>query len=336
MKQRTTTGSSHAKLILVGEHAVVYGTPAIAIPLPEIDVTVTATAVGNLPANQKQTQILLNSILYQGDLAAAPAELVNLQALLAVFLEHWPVTTPRPATVTLTINSQIPFERGMGSSAAIATAITRALQQLLPRPYPRALINEMITTEEKVQHGNPSGLDALVVGADQGYYFLKGQTPQPLSLRLPGYLLIVDSGVTGRTGVAIKQVAELRQQQPSLWQQQIDHIHQLVPQVRQLLTQQATGAELHQQQIALGQLLDQNQLALQQLGVSTPQLNQQIQQLKSAGALGAKLTGGGLGGCVFGYFNDQAQAAAARQQCQQAGLTVWLTTLNSTKEPTHD
>src|SRR5699024_11042348 len=108
------------------------------------------------------------------------------------------------------------------------------------------------------------------------YYFLKGQTPQPLSLRLPGYLLIVDSGVTGRTGVAIKQVAELRQQQPSLWQQQIDHIHQLVPQVRQLLTQQATGAELHQQQIALGQLLDQNQLALQQLGVSTPQLNQQI------------------------------------------------------------
>ncbi|WP_125766418.1 mevalonate kinase [Lapidilactobacillus wuchangensis] len=334
MKQLTTTGTSHAKLILVGEHAVVYGTPAIAIPLPEIAVQVTATATGSLTTGE--TQVMIQSILYQGNLAAAPTELANLQVLLATFLQHWPQQTQRPQVIELAIQSNIPFERGMGSSAAIATAIVRALQQLLPQPYAPTLVKEIIAAEEKAQHGNPSGLDALVVGADQGYYFLREQVPQPLTLTLPGYLLIIDSGVTGRTGVAIAQVASLRQQRPKFWQQQINGIQELVPQVRQLLTTTATGTELHQQQQTFGALLDQNQTALQQLGVSTPQLGQLIRQLKAAGALGAKLTGGGLGGCVFGYFDHQTSAQAAQQQCQQAGLTTWLTTLNSVKEAGHD
>ncbi|MFD1411777.1 mevalonate kinase [Lapidilactobacillus gannanensis] len=334
MKQLTTTGISHAKLILVGEHAVVYGTPAIAIPLPEITVTVQATATGSLTTGA--TQIMINSVLYHGDLALAPEELANLQALLAAFFDYWPAGSLRPEKISLTVTSQIPFERGMGSSAAIAIAITRALQKMLPEPYSPQIIAAIIATEEKVQHGNPSGLDALVVGASQGYYFLKQQQPQPITLTLPGYLLIVDSGQTGRTGVAIKQVAALRQQRPLFWQQQIDQIQQLVPQVRQLLTAEEQTTDLTTRQQKFGQLLDQNQLALRQLGVSTFDLDQQLAQLKAAGALGAKLTGGGLGGCSFGYFSNYARAQAAQQQFQQAGLTTWLTALNSTKESVHD
>ncbi|MFC6314998.1 mevalonate kinase [Lapidilactobacillus achengensis] len=322
---QTSVGASHAKLILAGEHAVVYDIPGIAIPLRAIKVTAQISSQGQQAGRAPSVTLL--SDLYQGDLALAPAELANLQGLFAAFFAYFPAAQPLPAAMQVTLTSAIPFERGMGSSAAIASAIVAALAVQFPSTLSLARQKALIATEEKIQHGNPSGLDALVVGSAQGYYFRRGHMPEALNLRLPGALLIVDSGLTGQTGTAIAQVAALRQAQPQQWQALMQAIGQITPQIRLLLQQQPTQPEARQaSQRRLGELLDANQQALQQLQVSLPQLDQLIQRLRVAGAWGAKLTGGGLGGCVFGYFPTALAAKQARPAF--ADYQTWVTDLS--------
>lgn len=315
--KKTGYGESHAKLILVGEHAVVYGVTAIAIPLKAIRVQATTSALGNV--QNQLPQVDFSSELYTGLLSDAPVDLQNISALVREFLQRFGQTLKWPQTLQLRVESQIPFERGMGSSAAIATAVLKSLIDFSEITVSTADFNQLIDLEETIQHGNPSGLDALVVQADQGYFFQRGQHFEPLSLQLPGYFVIVDSGIPGKTGEALKDVAQLRVDQPELWQRQMDRISLLAPMVKTLLTQASTRA-----QHKFGRLLTENQQALQQLQVSTPELDQLIQKLNDAGALGAKLTGGGRGGCVFGYFADLATARAAQQQFTEK---TWLTKL---------
>ncbi|MFD1466224.1 mevalonate kinase [Lapidilactobacillus mulanensis] len=310
-------GNSHAKLILVGEHAVVYGVPAIAIPLKDIEVNVTTRGTGS--SNYDLPTVQIESELFTGSLQTAPENLQNIEALVAKFMADFAADFNWPQELQLTIDSQIPFERGMGSSAAIATAVLKSLLDFTSMRLTDDQFNQLITLEETIQHGNPSGLDALVVNADQGYFFQRGHAFLPLQLNLPGYLLIVDSGITGRTSEAIQKVAALHRDQPQLWQAQMDRIAQLAPQVKTLL---ATDTTIAQQQ--LGQLLTENQAALESLQVSTPELDTLIHRLIIAGASGAKLTGGGLGGCVFGYFTDQATAKKAQEQFTEK---TWLTEL---------
>lgn len=314
-------GTSHAKLIVVGEHAVVYGIPGITIPL--MAVTVQAILTTHETTLTDNPNIFLDSKLYRGQLIDVPEELTNIRTLIETFITRQGQQVKWPAAMQLTIDSQIPFERGMGSSAAIATAVLRALLDFTNVTISDAEFDDLVNISETIQHGNPSGMDALVVKSDHGVYFQRGKIAQPLTLQLPGYLLIVDSGITGRTSQAVRQVAALENSQPTLWQAQMSAITEIVQQVKSILPQTSLKA---QQQF--GQLLNRNQQALQNLQVSITVLDELTTKLRDYGALGAKLTGGGLGGCVFGYFADLATAKQAQQQFTQK---TWLTTLSKTE-----
>ncbi|WP_125604550.1 mevalonate kinase [Lapidilactobacillus bayanensis] len=314
-------GTSHAKLILVGEHAVVYGIPGITIPLTDIKVQATLTATSTTMA--ELPNIFFDSALYRGQLTIVPEELTNIKAMIETFIARQGTAVQWPADLQLTIVSALPFERGMGSSAAISTAVLRALLAFTAVTLTTAEFDDLVNISETIQHGNPSGMDALVVKSEQGYFFQRHEVPQPLQVNLPGYLLIVDSGLTGRTSAAVQSVATLKTVNAVLWQAQMAAIQTIVRQARVLLTNHDTVSQHH-----FGQLLDQNQTALQQLQVSTPQLNALVQRLRDKGALGAKLTGGGLGGCVFGYFADLTTAQQAQKQFSEK---TWLTTLAKTE-----
>lgn len=316
-------GSSHGKLILVGEHAVVYGTPAIAIPLNQLKVAVNCQPTTSSWRKLATTlpQIKLKSALYQGDLQQTTAQLSSLQALVNAFFKALAPSQRVPKSLQIEIKSQLPYERGMGSSAATATALVRALNDFFDEPLNRTTCDQLIAYEEKLQHGNPSGLDALVVGSHHGYYYQKDHDITPLTLTLPGYLLIVDSGITGQTSQALKKVAALHTSHPQLWQTQIERIAQLAPTVRNALT--ATKPTVTTQR-TFGQALNANHQALQQLRVSLPVNDQLVQKLRQNGALGAKLTGGGLGGCVFGYFKTKETALKAQQHFSEDSWVIKL------------
>lgn len=314
-------GTSHAKLILAGEHAVVYGIPGITIPLTDIQVQATLTANSEISADVPS--IFFDSELYRGLLTTVPEELTNIKAMIDTLIVRQGSNLRWPEVLQLTIVSDIPFERGMGSSAAISTAVLRALLDFAELDLDDAAFDDLVNISETIQHGNPSGMDALVVKSEQGYFFQRHEVAQPLQVQLPGYLVIVDSGVTGRTSEAVRSVAALKTTDAVLWQSQMSAINEIVQQAKTLLIQTDTLAQRR-----FGQLLNQNQSALQQLQVSTPELDQLVDKLKAAGALGAKLTGGGLGGCVFGYFADLATAQKAQQQFTEK---TWLTTLAKTE-----
>lgn len=314
-------GTSHAKLILVGEHAVVYGIPGITIPLTGIQVRATLTPQSQ--AVNQQPEISFDSALYHGLLANVPDELVNIKTLIETFIANQGATLAWPKKLQLTVASDIPFERGMGSSAAISTAVLRALLDFTEIKVTSTEFDELVNVAETIQHGNPSGMDALVVKSDQGFFFQRQQLAQPLTIKLPGYLLIVDSGVTGRTSEAVRSVAALKTVNAKLWHDQMTAIKDIVEQAKTILTQTDLVAQHH-----FGQLLNQNQTALQQLQVSTAPLNHLIAKLREHGALGAKLTGGGLGGCVFGYFADLTTAQIAQRQFTEK---TWLTSLAKTE-----
>ncbi|WP_125703431.1 mevalonate kinase [Lacticaseibacillus daqingensis] len=303
---KTATGTSFAKIILIGEHAVVYGQPAIALPVPTIQLTATVTP----RADHAQR---VRSSYYTGALAAAALPFAGITQLVAQMLTHFDATTQG---FDLTITSALPPERGMGSSAATATAVIRALYAAFDAPLTRAALLEWAGVSERAIHGNPSGLDAATTSATVPQWFVKGHAPEPIAFPTRGTLVIADTGVRGQTKAAVAQVAAALQADPARVTPLITGIGAAV--------KRAAHALATSDLVALGASLNASQQALATLGVSSPALERLITAARQAGALGAKLTGSGQGGCMIALAADGAHADRLIAALTDAGATsVW-------------
>ena len=158
-------GHSHAKIILMGEHSVVYGEPAIALPLPDV----TLTAIIKL-TNKGGHQI--KSRYFEGPLNQIPEKMAGVQRLISSLMRRFNGESDQ---WIMTIKSQLPAERGMGSSAATAIAIVRAFFDLYEEQLSRELLLQLADIEEEVTHRSPSGLDAATVSSTSPLYFIKGK-----------------------------------------------------------------------------------------------------------------------------------------------------------------
>ena len=140
-------GHSHAKIILMGEHSVVYGEPAIALPLPDV----TLTAIIKL-TNKGGHQI--KSRYFEGPLNQIPEKMAGVQRLISSLMRRFNGESDQ---WIMTIKSQLPAERGMGSSAATAVAIVRAFFDLYEERLERKQLLQLADIEEEVTHRSPSG-----------------------------------------------------------------------------------------------------------------------------------------------------------------------------------
>lgn len=306
-------GRSHAKIILMGEHSVVYGQPAIALPLPSVQLSATLT-----PTDQGQT---VESRYFNGDWHALPPVMRGVRELIAALVDrfagqddHW----------QLTIDSQLPAERGMGSSAATAVAIVRAFFDYYERPLSRDLLLALADVEEEITHRSPSGLDAATVSATTPLYYVKGQAGTPIPMNLQATMVIADTGVKGATKEAIMAVQDLLRADHDRAQAHIDHLGQLVVASRQFL---AAG-----EVFKLGTTLNAAQQDLAALGVSDDQLDHLIAVATRHGALGAKLTGGGRGGCMFAITRTALGARKLAAILKEHGARqTWIQPLDTTR-----
>ncbi|WP_125706747.1 mevalonate kinase [Lacticaseibacillus porcinae] len=300
---KNASGESFAKIILIGEHAVVYGQPAIALPVKSIRLTASLTT---------NTEQIIQSSFYAGSLhAAAGTNFAGIADLISALLKHFNASNQG---FTLTIDSALPPERGMGSSAACATAVVRAFYAAFDEPLSRAQLLSWTATSEHAIHGNPSGLDAATTSADRPQWFVKGQPPIPIQFPKNGTLVIADTGIAGQTKVAVGAVAQHLTDDPTATTASIEAIGQA--------TVFAAKALAEDDLQALGTQMDHAQGQLKALGVSNDALNRLIATAKENGALGAKLTGSGQGGCMIALAFDATQATQIRDALTQAGATA--------------
>lgn len=311
-REQTTTlvgnGYAHSKIILMGEHAVVYDFPAIALPFPAVQVHAEVTAVVGLDETHQ-----LDCQYFTGKLAQAPSILDNIQKVVAMTLESFKLT---PIPLHIKITSTIPQERGMGSSAAVSVAIVRAICDFHQMPIEDYQLHMIVNQAEVIAHESTSGLDTLVTSTSSPVIYRKSQSPRPFKLKLDAYLIVADSGQAGQTKKAVNLVWQLKEKKPEFVQQMMAAIGNFV--------QESQDAILAQKPELLGRLMTYNHYYLNQLGVSNAFLDRIINAAWLEGALGAKMTGGGLGGCVIALARDKDSAKAVAQAMQAAGaVQTW-------------
>lgn len=260
----------------------------------------------------------MTSRYFDGPIAHLNHQLAGEVQLIATLLERFHGhNTPFHMAIT----SDLPAERGMGSSAAVAVAITRAMYDFFDHPLTRETLLDTVAIAEKITHGHPSGIDAATASSQTPIWLLPHQTISQIPFNLDGYLVIADSGIKGQTGQAVSAVARRKTVFPQVTDRQIKRLGALTYAAR---TQLATGAIQD-----LGAALTEAQTQLAGLGVSSPELDRLIQVALQAGALGAKLTGGGMGGCLIALCATQESAQHVQQAVLAAGATAtWTETFH--------
>jgi mevalonate kinase len=311
---RTSSASAPGKIILCGEHAVVYNRPAIALPMGGIRAWVCAEPAASGSGLLFDAPDLGRS----WSLRDAPDD--PLSQLAARLLADLGAPIP---DLQLRIESDIPIASGMGSGAAIATALVRTLADFLGQELPVATISALVYESEKRYHGTPSGIDNTVVAYEQPIWFQRtfaGQAPQidALTITQPFTLIIGDTGIRSATKLPVGAVRQRWQADPASYEYTFDQIGALVTQVRDLLV---LG-----QVAQLGPLLNRNHTLLQQIGVSSPELDRLTEAACAAGACGAKLSGAGWGGIMLALVEPH-DSERVRAALVAAGATRVLETV---------
>ncbi len=306
------SATAPGKIILFGEHAVVYGRPAIAAPVEQVQARAVVTAAPRRPPGKVYLQA--PNIELESRLQDLPAE-HPLARVVNLTFEALGVS--RPPACAIRVTSTIPVAAGMGSGAAVSVAILRALSAFLGSPLPDERVSALAYEVEKLHHGTPSGIDNTVVTYAAPVYFQRGQAIQTLRVARPFTLVIGDTGVASPTAVAVGDVRRAWQSDPQRLEALFDQIGQIAQAARSVIESGQTDA--------LGPLMDENHALLRQMGVSSPELERLVQAARAAGAAGAKLSGGGRGGNMIALTAEGAASEIA-QALKTAGAVRTLVT----------
>ncbi|MEI3613661.1 mevalonate kinase [Pseudogracilibacillus sp. SO30301A] len=312
--EKIATGVAHSKLILVGEHAVVHGQPAIAIPFPLIGVeSIVERVIGS---------VYLDSSLYQGPVESAPKSLAGIVNTIKQTLKILKIPY---RDLLIRIKSSIPPGKGLGSSASVAIAIVKSLFMYSNEQYTKEQLLQLANISEKFAHGAPSGIDPLTITSHSPIWYKK---EEPIDYIAPSgefYFVVADTGRMADTKSAVSTVKDLIKQTPQKVYGKIERIGDITYQAREAL-------EKSSKQL-LGYLLNEAQKELEAIGVSDSSLNKLIHFAREEGALGAKLTGGGNGGCIIALAQNEIHSKQLSEKLKNFGAqAVWPFVLKSETE----
>lgn len=303
--EQTAIGIAHSKLILIGEHAVVHGQPAIAIPFSLVGVE---SVVEYVPGS-----VNIDSTFYHGPLELAPESLHGIVNCVEETLNYLQI--PRQ-DLLIRIKSSIPPGKGLGSSASVAISVVRSLYAYSGEDYTEEELLMLANVAETYAHGAPSGIDTLTITSQCPVWYEKNQSADFINLSDDFHFIVADSGRTGDTRMAVESVANLLKAAPRKIQRKLDRIGELTHQAKHAL--EKAGKHF------LGHMLNEAQKELEALGVSDAGLNKLIYFARQEGALGAKLTGAGNGGCIIALAQNEVHSRQLAEKLRKFGAqAVW-------------
>ena len=288
-KGKIGSGEAHSKIILIGEHSVVYGYPAIAIPLKDILVKCRIMeAKSKYFYNPEDT---LSTAIYT--------------ALKYLKKEN--------TKIKYLIESEIPTKRGMGSSAAVSIAAIRAVFDYFGKNLDDKILEKMVQEAETVAHMNPSGLDAKTCLSDKALKFIKNKGFSYIDLNLGAYLVVADTGVHGNTREAVENVREMGDKaQPML-----KNLGELTEEMEIAIREKSLEK--------IGEIMNQANLELKKLNLTIEKSDILVEEALKNGALGAKMSGGGLGGCIIALVENEEKARIIGEKLSSKGAAnIWI------------
>jgi mevalonate kinase len=302
-----TVASAPGKVILFGEHAVVYGRPAIAVPVTQVQ------AIAEMELTRHPLQLDAVDLRRQWALADAPAE-DPLATAVRLTLDH---LGAGPPAARLTVRSTIPIASGMGSGAAVSVAIIRAVSEYLGHTLTDDEVCRLAFQVEKLYHGTPSGIDNTVVTYSRPVYFCHGQPMRTLAVPQAFLILVAVTGIASPTRHVVGDVRRAWQADPKRFEAIFDQVGQVAESARTAIEEGRPGE--------LGPLMERNQALLTDMGVSSPALDRLIRVALAAGAEGAKLSGAGRGGNLLALVRPETEAAVS-QALLEAGAAEVIAT----------
>ncbi len=298
--------SAPGKVILFGEHAVVYGKPAIAVPVAGIRAWVT------VESSPGEVLIRAYDLDREFPLREAPDD-DPLRLVIELVLNR--LKLERTGGFTVTIQSEIPIARGFGSGAAVSTAIVRALAAYFGQNLNPEEISAIVYEVEKIYHGTPSGIDNTVIAYEMPVFFVKGQKPAPFKVGRSLTLLIGDTGISSPTRDVVLWVRKRWEEDKAKYEEIFNRIGEIA----------VAGKEAIEKGnlMRIGELMDENHRLLVEMGVSSPELDRLVEAARKAGALGAKLSGAGWGGNMIALVEEEA-TAKVYEALHKAGAAMVL------------
>lgn len=307
--------SAPGKIILFGEHAVVYKHPAIA-------AAIDLRAKSSISASSKQISVLSVPDLFPKkpfdlNLTSLPETLTALKFVIDSLLE----VTESSKNPTIEISSQIPPSAGLGSSAAVSVSLIASLSKFLGMNINLHEINKLAYESEKIIHSFPSGIDNTISTYGGGILYENGVMKE-LSFQLSSnYVVIINSLIPRNTKDLVENVRKKHEKNPSTIQGIFHNIHNIVIDAEKALK----AGDLTQ----IGELMSSNHQLLRDLGVSHRTLDEIVKILDEKRALGSKLTGAGGGGCVISLFDDYHRATEAIELMKEKNFQAFISNFSN-------
>ena len=297
-------GTASGKVILFGEHAVVYGVPGIAAGI-EKGARASAAKLAGASASSLALSGKSHKTTDDSDLARA------LRSLLEV--------EPACGPLSIEAHADVPPGGGLGCSAALGVAIARAAERasLGEGALDERRVFERGLAWERVFHGNPSGIDTAAAASGTFLWYERGVGTRPLTAPVDVWLAVGYSGASASTKVMVESIARIQEKNPQLHEKFLGGVRSIVENARLALD---AGDDR-----ALGQLMDMNQMLLAGVLLSTEAIEQMCGIARAEGALGAKLTGSGGGGSVIalGGMCPRAERGSVAEQLAEQIAAAW-------------
>jgi mevalonate kinase len=310
-------GSGFGKVILFGEHFVVHGVPGIVSAIDSTtEAEVKKTAGGITIVDERK-----GAKGYVGEKKAQQLESID-RMLKTMGIE------PKTASFSIWLGGNLPGFSGLGASAASSVAIARAIAEEFGKKLSNERINEIAYEAEKAYAGTPSGIDNTAATYGGLLWFKKNMSGGPntiekISIRKPVEIIIGSTGIVANTKAMVEGVAERKRKNPQKYEPLFKQAEELAFKGRKALEE----FDLRK----VGKLMNENHHLLQEIEVSCKELDYLVDAARKHGAFGAKLTGGGGGGCMTALTPGKELQERVAKAIEKEGYEVLRTKIGVEK-----